>query len=300
MTIQRANFADALAPGFRKIFIDALNFGEKPPVINKVYNMPKTPATQSVKDSYITGFGLASVKTEGTSTDYDDVYQGFDKTYTHDTYSIGYRVTKEMEEDDRYGLMGKLPKAAGRSVRATVETDGANMLNNGFSDSYLGADGLELFSTLHVLVTGGTQKNELTNAADLSGTSYEQALIDLAETTDDRGIYLNLSPKKIVFPVELDWTVQKLFGTPKGYGSGMGDINPAHNENLEYVKWAYLTDGEAWFILCDEHEANWFWRIHPQHYKGNDFDTDDAKFKARARWKRGYTAPWGLFGSPGG
>jgi hypothetical protein len=134
--MQRSNFADELAPGFRQIFMDGLKFGEKPPVINEVYNFPKTPATQYVDDSYMTGLGLVPTKNEGASSTYDDIYQGLDVRYTHDTYSLAYRVTKEMWEDSRYGLMAKLPKALGRSMRATIETDGANMFNNGFNSSY--------------------------------------------------------------------------------------------------------------------------------------------------------------------
>jgi len=300
MTLQRTNFADELAPGFRQIFMDALKFGEKPPVNNSVFNFPKTPATQYVDDSYMTGFGLVPTKNEGAASSYDDIYQGLDVRYTHDTYSLAYRVTKEMHEDSRYGLMAKLPKALGRSMRATVETDGANMFNNAFSDSYTGGgDSIELCATTHVLVTGGTQKNELTNAADLSETSYEQATIDIYETTDDRGILMNLMPKKLLYPVELGFTVKKMFESNLEWDSANNAINPMKGENLQMIQWAYLTDPDAWFIICDEHELNWFWRVMPDHYKGNDFDTDDAKFKVRARWKRGWSIPWGIFGSPG-
>ena len=300
MTINRNAFADALAPGFRQIFMDALKFGEKPPVNNKIYNFPKTPATQYIDDSYVTGFGLVPTKSEGAATTYDDFYEGLDTRYTHDTYSLGYRVTKEWVEDERYGLMAKLPKAFGKSMRATIETDGANAFNNGFSSSYTGGpDNLALFSASHVFVTGGVQKNKLSTDADLSATSYEQAMIDLKDSTDDRGILLDLKPKKLVYPNELAWKVRILFGSTMDPDSGNNAVNPASDERLEFIEWSYLTDADAWFILCDEHELNWFWRVMPDHYQGNDFDTDDAKFKVRARWKRGWSSPWGLFASAG-
>jgi len=300
MTIERSSFSDALAPGFRQIFMDALKFGEKPPTINKIYNMPATPSVQYVDDSYVTGFGLIASKTEGASSTYDDMYEGLDTRYTFDTYSLAYRVTKEWVEDERYGLMKKLPKALGRSVRATIETDGANVLNNGFSSSYTGGpDSLALFHASHTFVTGGTQKNMLSTTADLSATSYEQALIDLKDSTDDRGIMLDLTPKKLVYANENAWNVRTLFGSTKDPNSANNAINPANDETIEFVEWSYLTDPDAWFVLCDEHELNWFWRVKPDHYQGNDFDTDDAKFKVRARWKRGWSSPWGLFASAG-
>ena len=300
MTISRGGFADALAPGFRQIFFDALKWGEKPPVMSTVFNTPPTPATQYLDDSYVTGLGLLTTKTEGASSDYDDIYQAYDKRYTHETRSLAYRITKEMVEDDRYSVMSKLPKALGRSTRASVETDGANMFNNGFVTTYdTGGDGLELYSTAHTYVTGGTWKNELTTAADLSPTSWEQATIDIKDTTDDRGILMNLTPKQLMYANELAWTVRKLFGSEKEPLTGNNAINPMHDEKLQFVEWSYLTDPDAWFIHCDEHEMNWFWRVMPDHYQGNDFDTDDAKFKVRARWVRGWSHPAGTFGSPG-
>lgn len=299
MTMQRTSFADSLAPGFRQIFMDALKFGEKPPVINRMFNI-QSATTQYVDDSYVTGFGLVPTKSESSPSTYDEIYQGLDTRYTFDTYSMAYRVSKEMVEDERYGLMKKLPKALGRSMRATVETDGANLWNNGFSGSYVGGpDSLALFSASHVLVSGGTQSNLLSTAADLSATSYETASIALKDTTDDRGILLDLKPKKLLFPNELSWTVKKLFESTLDPNSGNNAVNPMADEKLEFVENSYLTDPDAWFILCDENEINWIWRVQPDHYQGNDFDTDDAKFKVRARWKRGWSSPWGVFGTPG-
>ncbi len=302
MTINRTGFADSLAPGFRQIFMDALKFGEKPPVMQKVFNLPDTPARQYVDDAFVTGFGLASTKAEGAASSYDEMYQGYDARYTFDTYSIAYRITKEMQEDELYGLMKKLPKAAGRSMRATVETDAANMFNNGFDTAYVqagGSDGLPLYSASHTMVTGGTQINRPSTGVDLSATSYETALITLKDTYDDRGILLDLKPSKLVYPNEMAWTVRKLFGSPNEPGTANNDINPAKDERLEFVEWSYLTDADTWFILCDEHELNWFWRVMPDHYSDNDFDTDDAKFKSRARWKRWWSIPWGTYASPG-
>jgi len=298
----RSSFADAMAPGFRQIFMDALKWGEKPPVINRVYNMPKTPNTQYIDDSYVTGFGLVPTKGEGTGSTYDDIYQGLDTRYTHETYSLAYRITKEWVEDERYGLMAKLPKSLGRSMNATVETDGANLFNNGFTTTgyNLGPAATYLFRTDHSFVTGGTQKNRHSNNVDLSPTSWEQANIDLKDTTDGRGILLNLQPTKLLYPNELNWKVDQMFNSPGLYDSANRTSNPMRRDNLEMIEWSYLTDEDAWFIICDEHEANWFWRIMPDHYQGNDFDTDDAKFKVRARWKRGVSAYWGLYGSPGG
>lgn len=298
MTLARSGFADSLAPGFRQIFMDALKFGEKPSILDRVYNVITAPARQYVDDASITGFGLLSTKTEGEASTYDDIYQGYDYRYTFDTYSLAYRITKEMVEDELYGMMRKLPRSLSRSTNATIEIDAANMFNNGTSGSYTmsgGNDGLALYTATHTLVTGGTQKNTLSTAADLSPTSWEQAMIDIKDTTDDRGIPMNLKPMKLVYPNELAYTVRKLFGSSQDPLSGNNAVNPLNDEKMEFIEWNYLTDADQCYIMCDEHECNWMWRVKPDHYQGNDFDTDDAKFKVRTRWKRGWSSPWGTF-----
>ena len=165
--MDRAGFGDAVAPGFRKIFVNHLQFGERPMEYTNIYNM-ETMSTQYVDDSYVTGFGNVPTKNEGSSVTYDEALQGFDKRYTAVTRGLAYRITEEMIEDDRYRIMGKMPAQLGKSMRNTIEQDGANMLNNAFDGTNYadGGDSKELLATDHPLMGGGTQKNELTSAAD--------------------------------------------------------------------------------------------------------------------------------------
>lgn len=293
--MQRGSFGDLLMPGFREIFFQ--KFGERPPEYTDIFNI-KTSSRQYEDDSFVSGFGLVPKKTEGQSSSMDNVIQGFDTRYTHDTYSLQWRITQEMWEDDLTGIMRRLPEAAGRSMRITVEQDGANMLNRAFNSSYTGGDGKELLATDHPLLDGSTQKNELTTAADLSDSSLEQALIDIAATTDDRGLLLHMMPKKLIVHPSNEWAAKKLLGSTQEPDSANNAINPAKG-SLQLAVNHYLTDADAWFIVCDNHELNWFWRIKPDITPGNDFDTDDAKFKIRSRWSRGWSMPWGVFGSPG-
>ena len=297
MVMSRGNFGDLLAPGFREIFFQ--KFGERPPEYTEIFNM-LTSTRQYEDDSYVSGFGTIPLKSEGVEMDSDDVIQGFDERYTHDTYALQYRITEEMNEDELYGVMKKLPSALGRSMRITIETDGANMLNRAFDTTNYadGGDGKALLTTDHPLLDGSTQKNELTTAADLSATSLEQALIDIAATTDDRGLLVHLVPKKLIVAPSGEWAARKLLQSALDPDSGNNAINPAQNQLSLSVN-HFLTDSDAWYIVCDEHEMNWFWRITPDHMQGNDFGTGDAKFKVRARWKRGWSLPWGVFGSPG-
>lgn len=296
MAMTRGNFGDLLAPGFRKIFFQG--FGERPPQYTGLFNI-ETTERQYEDDSYISGFGLIPKKSEGVEMDTDAAIQGFDKRYTPDTYALQYRITREMIEDELYRTMAKFPMAIGKSMRSTVETTGANMFNNGFDSSVeTGGDGKELFALDHPLLDGSTQKNELTVAADLDATSFEQALIDIAATKDDRGLQTHLKAQKLVVAPSNEWNAMKMLQSTLDPDSANNAINPAKGQ-VEIVVNHYLTDPDAWFILCDNHELNWFWRVMPSHEEDNDFGTKDKKYSIRARFTRGWSLPWGAFGSPG-
>jgi len=293
----RSNFGDLLAPGFRDIFF--LKYGEVPPMFEKMYNM-ETSSRKYEDDSYVSGLGNVPEKDEGSPFTYDAAIQGYDVRYTHKTYSLGYKISREMHEDDLYGIMKQMPRALGRSMRITVETDAANLYNRAFDTTNYadGGDGKALLTTDHPLVGGGTQKNELTTAANLNATSLEQAKLDIRATTDDRGQLLHLRPKLLVVPPALEDTAKILLGSAYDPDSANNAINPYHNK-FELVVWDYLTASSAWFVLSDEHAVKWYWRVKPEHESDNDFQTDDALFKVRARWSRKWSSPWGVFGSPG-
>ncbi|TAL13925.1 hypothetical protein EPN95_04530 [Patescibacteria group bacterium] len=295
MSVGTSNFADLLAPGFRAIFLD--KFGQYPEEYSKAFNVLSSTKNYE-EDSFVSGFGLAPIKRQGESISYADPKQGFDKRYVHDTYGLGFIVTRELWEDDQYGKIKRMPNSLARSLRATVETTAANVLNRAFNSSFTGADGKEMCATDHALLGGGTQKNELTNAADLTATSFEQALIDIADTTDDEGLLLALRPMKLVVPTELDWTATKLLESTLDPESANNAVNPGKSR-LPYMVYHWLTDPDAWFILCEDHELNFFWRRRPDFERDNDFDTENARFKATMRFIASWSLPWGIFGSPG-
>lgn len=293
--VSTGNFADLFTPGFRVIFQE--KFMSYPEQYSKYFNL-KTSTRNHEEDSAVTGFGLAPVKNQGAGIHYDDPMQGFDVRYDHLTYGLGFIVTRELAEDDEYRAIAKMPASLARSMRLTVETDAANVYNRAFNPSYTGGDGKELCATDHPLVGGGTQKNELSAAADLDATSFEQALIDIADTTDDRGLLMALQPKMLVVPPELDWTAAKMLESSLDPDTSNNAVNPAKGR-LPYSVWNYLTDPDAWFILCDAHEVNFFWRRKIEFVQDNDFDTENAKYKSTMRFSRGWSMPWGVFGSPG-
>ena len=291
------NFGKSLEPGLKVIY--GQEYDRYPPIHPEVFDVQTS--TKAFEESLsLTGFGQVPVKTQGKSVSFVDPKQNWVHRLTHITYGLGYSISREMYEDDQYGKIRKFTQSLAVSVADTREALPADVLNNGFVTTVrTGGDGLELLSTAHLLGGGGTYKNELTVAADLTATSFEQALIDIGDIVDDAGILMHLKPKKLIVPNELDWTATKLLESTLDPDSANGAVNPAKSR-IPYVVWNYLTDPDAWFITTTAMNGLVVYnRWMPEYTRDNDWDSENAKFKTIFRCVSGWDDPRGIFGSPG-
>jgi len=297
-----ASFAKALWPGVRKWYGMAYNeYKPQWPAIFKKYNSTKA----FEEEVGVTGFGLAQVKTEGGSITYDDMEQGFTTRYTHVTYGIGFIVTREMFDDNQYAEIGlRRATALAYSMRQTKEIVCANVLNRAFSNSYTGTGSKELCATDHPYKSGGTWANEPTVAADLSEAALEQACIDIADFRNDRGLLIKVLPTKLIIPPALEFEAARILKSIQQPGNANNDINAIRvlgKIREGYVVNNYLTDSDAWFLLTDIPDGlKLFERRADAFATDNDFDTENAKFKATMRFSVGWTDPRGIYGTPGG
>ncbi len=249
-------------------------------------------------------FGLAPVKTEGAAISYDNAEQAFIDRYTHVVYALGFIITEEMH-DDGISMTVALRRAGALafSLRQTAETVGTNILNRAFNSSYTYGDGLELCSTAHVNQSGGTWRNELEVATDLSEASIEQACTDIAGFTNDRGLKIAVRPKSLHIPKELVFDAQRILESTLRPGVMDNDLNALKSLGMipEVKVNHYLTDVDAWFIKTDVPDGmKYFERKAPSFGEDNDFDTTNAKFKGSFRGSWGCTDKRSIFGSPGG
>jgi len=194
--ITSSSFAKALWPGVNAWYGKAYNdYSEE---WSQLFEK-NTSKRAYEEDVGLSSFGLAAVKAEGAPITYDSERQGFTSRYNHVTYALGFIVTREIFEDDQYDVVGKRKaNALARSMRQTKEIIGANVFNRAATAGYTGGDGATLLSASHSNVAGGTWSNMPTTAADLSEAALEQANIDIAAFTDDRGLLIACKPKKLV------------------------------------------------------------------------------------------------------
>lgn len=299
MPINTGSFSKALWPGVNAWYGDAYTqHNVEYTDLFDTYNSRRA----FEEDMQTTGFGLASVKTEGSGVSYDTASQGFLTRYTHVTYGLGFIITREMVEDDLYDIVGqKRAKALAFSMRQTKETVAANVYNRAFNNSYTGADGLEMCSAVHVNYNGGTFANELSTAADLSETALEQACIDIMKMENDRGLKINLMPQSLIIPADLVFEADRIVNSTLRPGTADNDKAVLNGKFPKGIKVNhYLTDADAWFIRTNCPDGlKHFERRADDFSEDGDFDTDNAKFKATGRYSFGWTDPRSIFGSPG-
>lgn len=259
------------------------------------------------EDAALSELGLASVKPEGTAIEYDDMQQSFVARYVNRVFAKGVMVTEEMVEDDQYGLIQRRTRALARSMRLTKEVVHANVLNRAFNSAYTmgsASDGKELLATDHPLGPyGGTWSNELATPADLSEAALESLIIQIGQAVDARGLQIMLKAQKIIVPVDLEFTVQKILDTELKVDSDQNTVNVIHSGNYlpgGHAVNHYLTDPDAWFVKtnCPDGLKS-FQRREMRFAQDNDFNTSNLMAKADERYIEGWSDPRGLYGSAG-
>ena len=298
--ITSSSFAKLLWPGLNSIY--GKSYNDYAVEWDKLFEK-NTSDRAYEEDVGLSSFGLAATKAEGAPITYDTERQGFTSRYNHVVYALGFIVTREIFEDDQYGKVGaQKAKGLARSMRQTKEIVGANVYNRAQTAGYTGGDGVVLLSSAHVNVAGGTFSNVIGTAADLSEAALEQAVIDIAGFRDDRGLLIAAKPQSLIIPYQLQFEAARILNTDGRVGTDLNDVNAVKQSGIfsNVITNHYLTDPDAWFIRTNVGDGmKYFERRGDQFEMDNDFDTENAKFKATARYSFGWSDPRGLYGSAG-
>lgn len=298
------NFGQLLEPGLRKIFFET--YDELPEQYSKVYNV----ATSDKAVEHDWGMGAFGDWTKrGSQFDtvaYKTLSPGLERTYTHEAFTQGFMVTREMYDDDQYRQIEKLPKAMARSGRAKVEKDAMITLVKGFDKTNAPIyDGEALFSAVHPLLdSSGTCSNLATGA--LSDATLKDALRIMRETRDEAGTLAQFRATKLIIPPVLEDTAIRLLQSSQIAGGNLNDTNKFLNSHgIEIVVMDYLGASAGgsdthWFLQDGgRHELNFFWRVKPEFKWEEDYDTFVSKYRGYMRYSFGVSDWRGLVGSTG-
>ncbi len=290
-----SQFADLIDPRFRSDFWG--EYAQYTQVAPQIFNVEGSKLAYE-KTTGVSGFGNLVTKDEGGDVTYDISVQLDDKTYTHVTHALGFKISQEMIEDDQTAAMRRRPKALAQSVAQTRETLAAAIFNDGFGDT--GPDGVSLFDASHTGYGAATHSN-LSSAAAISHSGVQAARISMMKTLDHRGQFIRIDPKMLLVPVDIGEDAFIITKTERVPGSANWDKNIIDNKGMETLEWRFLTDVNAWFILAPKNQTTLrrFDRIMPQFSRDSEFDTDVAKWKVRMRIIHGYDNWRGTIGNEG-
>ena len=301
MAISRAQLLKELLPGLNALFgLEYAKYGEE----HKEIYETETSERSFEEETKLSGFSAAPVKNEGSAIAYDNAQEAWTTRYNHETIALGFSLTEEAIEDNLYdSLSARYTKALARAMAYTKQVKAAAVLNNGFSSNYLGGDGVSLFSASHPLITGGTNSNIPSTAADLNETSLEAAVIQISLWTDERGLLIAAKPKKLIVPSSLQFVATRLLETELRVGTNDNDINALKNNGSISEGYAvnhFLTDTNAWFLTTDvPNGMKHFVRSPLANSMDGDFDTGNVRYKSRERYSFGWSDPLGMYGSAG-
>ena len=300
MAISRAQLLKELLPGLNALF--GLEYGKYENEHAEIYET-ETSERSFEEETKLSGFGAAPVKTEGDAIAYDNAQESFSTRYVHETVAMGFSITEEAMEDNLYdSLSARYTKALARAMAYTKQVKAAALLNTGF-DTYNTGDAVTWFNASHPTVSGATNRNRPSVDADLNETSLEQAVIDIAAFVDERGLLIAAQPRKLIVPPSLMFVATRLLQTELRVGTADNDLNALKSNGSipeGYRVNHYLTDNDAWFMTTDiPNGAKHFVRAAMATSMDGDFDTGNARYKARERYSFGVSDPLCMYASPG-
>lgn len=301
MAISRTDEIKQLEPGLNAIF--GMEYNRYPEQWKSLYDVESTNRAFE-EEVIMAGFGNAPTKAEGAPVSYDDATEGYVVRYTPKAYALAFAITKEAIDDNLYVKYSKtLTQELARALRNTKEIKGAELFNTAF-DTFLGGDGQPVLDTAHPLTKGGTFRNELQTAADLSEAALEQSFIDIqTQFVDEAGKKIMVKPRSLHIPPALQFVAERLLKSQYRPGTSDNDVNAMANMGMlpgGYSVNQYFTDPDAFFVKTDTTNGlKHFVREAVNQTMEGDFETDNLRYKARERYVFGISDPRALFGSPG-
>lgn len=267
--------------------------------------MPKWLDVGSMEDAFVddlemSGPGLVREKPEGEDVPMGTIREGALTRYVAKTFALGIAVTEEAIEDCKYGEVIASARRLKRALWKTVDYEATNMLVRGFNSSYVGGDGLCLWSSAHTLPQGGTFSNTMTTPLAPSVQAVVVATTQIKKFPGHDGLFDMFMPKCIVCPVD-QWEAWSVI-TKSQHRPEAGEFNAINVVNNELkldvypnVFWSNTTTN--WMLKTDvENALNWKWRVRPMSRSWTNNEQNILKYSIRARWARLWSDPRGTLG----
>jgi hypothetical protein len=302
MAISRAQLVKELEPGLNALF--GLEYKRYDNESAEIY-VTESSDRAFEEEVMLSGFANADVKAEGQGVSYDTAQETYTARYTMETIALAFAITEEAIEDNLYDrLASRYTKALARSMSNAKQVKAAVPLNNGLPSvgTFKSGDAVSLFSTNHTTIQGACS-NTLTTQADLNETSLEQALIDIAAMTDERGLKIAARGVKMIVPSANQYQAERLLKSQGRTQTADNDINAINSMGMipqGYRVNHFLNDSDSFYIITDvPNGMKHFERTPLTTSMEGDFDTGNVRYKARERYVFGVSDYRGIYGVEG-
>ena len=302
MAISRGQLVKELEPGLNALF--GLEYKRYENQHAEIY-VTESSDRAFEEEVMLSGFANAAVKPEGGAVTFDNAQETYTARYTMETIALAFAITEEAIEDNLYDrLASRYTKALARSMANTKQIKAVDPLINGLPQTatFTSGDGSALFATNHPTIAG-TVQNTLPTQADLNETSLEQALIDIAAMTDERGLKIAARGMKMIVPPAGQFNAERLMKSQGRTGTADNDINAIVSMGMVpqgYRVNNFLTDNDSWYLITDvPNGMKYFERTPIKTAMEGDFDTGNVRYKARERYRFGVSDYRGIFGVQG-
>jgi hypothetical protein len=272
------------------------------------------PPGDTYVSATLSGFPMATRFYEGQKPDLYMPSNGNRVIRSYRKAGLETMITDESIKDDVYGNIKQLPSLLVDAVTEKLEYDAAGVLDNGFTTTSAGEDGLALFSASHATLSGTTINNLST--ADLGPTSLQAAFDYGDNMVDENGFKRPIKLVGIFIPTANKWVANDLLsatGRVWQYNGSdangnlllsrggvtpttAGDIAPQNDaRNLFAPKngivddWTifanpYFGDKDEWFAVYEGYQLTCLWKEQPKLENDGNFDIGAKVYKAWARY----------------
>jgi hypothetical protein len=295
MPVSVGQFAQLLVPGLYEIIFEDLSMhGEEYPSIFNVTSSSKNYE----EDQLIAGLGLVPTKPEGEPLKLDQPIQGGTMRITHSSFALGFQVTREMWDDDQYGIMVRVSRDFAAGIRQTIEVNAIGNFTNAFTTTTT-IDGGTLCGT-HNLLGGGTYSNQVSTNIAFSVTGLQESALIFEKMINERGLLKRMVPSKTLLPVDLQFKAGEILHSHYKPYTGNNEVNVMQGRFTPVFN-HYFTSTINWFLLAETRETwtRFYWRVQPQFDQQDDFSTKGASYSVYFRQSSGVYYWHGIVGSPG-
>lgn len=259
----------------------------------KGYLEEKTVSKRWFEDIEMVDPGLWDETDEGNDLALDEYSEGIVVRFRPVKFSKRLVIPEEIIEDAEYERAYDATRMLGRTCVQTQNYNAVAILNNAFDSNFVGGDGLEMCSTLHVIKGGATVSNELATPLSPSNTAVQTMLIACEKMPGTNGYVTGIRMTKLFGPSNHKWRFKEILKSEKRDDTSNNAVNALKGElSDQYASVPEMTSTTNWFAKTNAMGGGrFFWRRKPRFRQTPSYEDETTVYTGSARWVVGY-ANW--------